>query len=273
MRQMTTQIKEIGADATIVKALYRAGRAISLYFESSLHDAHRIPRDGGAMIVSNHALMGIDSWALIPELYHTVERIPRTLGLKSLFEVPGLSSLLKELGAVPGERECGVELLRRGELVLTYPGGAKDSLKGRADRYKLKWEGREGFAHVALSAAAPVVPVAAIGPDECFLVFSDDGVIPTTGFLNGKTDQMGYKLPLFVPLVRRVPFDFFVGEPIASPVEPGASDEEVREAAPEHAKAVRRAMESLIAEGLERRERRSRRSAARRIVNRVFGRG
>lgn len=268
------KIKRIEEDDVVLHAIYRASHVISRYFDATLHDAERIPRAGAALLVGNHALMGVDSWALLPEIYHAVSRMPRPLGLRSLFEVPGLGPLLTELGAVPGERDNAVALLERGELVMVYPGGSKDSLKGRADRYKLKWEGRTGYAHVACRAGAPVVPIAAIGPDECFTVLTDEGVIPTSGFLNGAQDQPSYKVPLFVPLLKRVPFDFFVGEPLRSPVSAGAPADEVAEAAPAHAEAVRAAMEGLIARGLEVREARERRrvSGARRLVQRVFGR-
>jgi hypothetical protein len=73
--------------------------------------------------------------------------------------------------------------------------------------------------------------------------------------------------------MRRVPFDFFVGEPIAAPVGAGAPADEVAAAAPEHALAVQRAMEGLIAQGLEAREARAAREGrARSLVRRVFGR-
>jgi 1-acyl-sn-glycerol-3-phosphate acyltransferase len=268
-----SEIKAIDGDDAVVHAVYRAAHAISRYFDATLHNAEHIPREGAALLVGNHALLGVDSWALLPEIYHAVARMPRPLGLRSLFDVPGLGGLLQELGAVPGDRESAAELLRRGELVMVYPGGSKDSLKGRSERYKLKWEGRSGFAHVACAAGAPVVPIAAIGPDECFTVLTERGVIPTSGFLNGTLGQDSYKVPLFVPLMRRVPFDFFVGEPIAAPVGAGAPADEVAQAAPEHALAVQRAMEGLIAQGLEAREARTAREGrARSLVRRVFGR-
>jgi 1-acyl-sn-glycerol-3-phosphate acyltransferase len=270
---MTEQIKQIEDDDRVVHGIYRAAHVISRYFDATLHHAERIPRQGSALLVGNHALLGVDSWALLPEIYHAVDRMPRPLGLRALFEVPGLGGLLKELGAVPGERASAVELLRRGELVLVYPGGSKDSLKGRSERYTLKWEGRSGFAHVACRAGAPVVPIAAIGPDECFTVLTERGVIPTSGFLNGANQADSYKVPLFVPLLHRVPFDFFVGEPILSPVSPDAPEDELAEAAEAHAAQVTRAMEALIAQGLEVHEERERRvSGARRLVRRVFGR-
>jgi 1-acyl-sn-glycerol-3-phosphate acyltransferase len=274
MMEAAEELKRIEDDDVVVHAIYRAARVISRYFDATLHDAERIPRSGAALLVGNHALMGVDSWALLPEIYHAVSRMPRPLGLRSLFEVPGLGPLLRELGAVPGERDSAVALLKRGELVMVYPGGSKDALKGRTERYKLKWEGRTGYAHVACRAGAPVVPIAAIGPDECFTVLTDKGVIPTNGFLNGSQEQPSYKVPLFVPLLKRVPFDFFVGEPLAPPVCAHAPDDEIAQAVPAYAEAVRVAMEGLIARGLEVREARERRrvSGARRLVQQVFKR-
>ena len=113
---------------------------------------------------------------------------------------------------VSGDRESAIELLGREEMVLTYPGGARDSLKGRDQRYKLQWGERLGFAHVAVMGQSPVVPVVGIGPDDCFKVLGTDGLIPTRGL-----GSASLKLPLFLPILRRVAFDFHVGEPIQAP--------------------------------------------------------
>ena len=219
---------------------------ISRYFDVTLHDAARIPASGGALLVGNHALMGVDTWALLPELFEQTRRVPRGLALRNLFEVPLFGRALKHMGMIPGERDAAVALLREQELVITYPGGARDSLKGRAARYTLRWEGRLGFAHVALRAQAPVIPIAGVGPDDCFPILVDAGLLPTPGLGSARL-----RAPLFVPIVRRVPFAFFVGEPIAPPPLPDhATQERVDALAASFARQVQSHMEALLAHGL-----------------------
>jgi 1-acyl-sn-glycerol-3-phosphate acyltransferase len=148
----------------------------------------------------------------LPELFRQTGRRPRGLALRSLFRVPLVRQALNELGMVEGSRRNAIELLSDDELVITYPGGARDSIKGRHNRYELQWGERRGFAHVALKAGVPVVPVAGIGPDDAFPIQSNEGVF-SMPFLGDKS----YKVPFFVPIARPVPFAFRFGEPIEPP--------------------------------------------------------
>ncbi|MEZ4461302.1 MAG: lysophospholipid acyltransferase family protein [bacterium] len=182
--------------------------ALSRYFSTTIHGVENLP-ETGALLVGNHALAGIDSLAFLPALYHATGRVPRGLGLRALFQVPLLSQALQQCGAVAGDRENAVRLLESDELVVAYPGGSRDSLKSKADRSELKWKGRHGFAHVARQAKRPVVPVAAIGPDDVFPILADNGL--RVGWLNNE------RLPVFLPIARRVPFDFVIGTPIEPP--------------------------------------------------------
>lgn len=191
-------------------ALWRASSAVSRYFSTSIEGVERLPV-GGAMLVGNHALLGIDSVGLFPALFEASGRLPRGLAHRSLFKNPVLSRALASAGVVPGHRDLAVELLRAGEMCVCYPGGARDSMKNRDEAYRLKWGNRAGFAHAAAEAGVPVVPVAAIGPDEAFRVLTNRGIVPVK-FLDNEV-----RSPVFVPVARRVPFTFVIGEPLAPP--------------------------------------------------------
>jgi 1-acyl-sn-glycerol-3-phosphate acyltransferase len=181
------------------------------YFDVSLHGTERIP-DGPVLLVGNHALLGIDAVVLFPEIYDRTGRVPRGLALRSLFRVPVVRSMLRRIGVVEGRRDNAMALLERGELLVTYPGGARDSVKGRSERYTLKWDGRHGFANVAVRSGTPVVPVAAIGPDEAFPLHGDRGLV-SLPFLGGDS----CRVPFFLPVPRPLPFEFHFGEPIEPP--------------------------------------------------------
>jgi hypothetical protein len=79
------------------------------------------------------------------------------------FKLPGIRRLWAAAGAVDGTRENALGLLAGGEAVLTYPGGVREIMTSRFRREHVDWEGRIGFAAVAIAAEVPVIPVAGLG--------------------------------------------------------------------------------------------------------------
>ena len=86
-------------------------------------------------------------------------------------------------------------MLERGEQLILTPGGSREAQPTR-DFYRLRWEGRYGFARLALRTGAPIVPVAVLGGAEAL-----------PGFRLGK---LSFWLPLPLPVRLRVA----LGEPI-----------------------------------------------------------
>ncbi|MGM0556402.1 MAG: lysophospholipid acyltransferase family protein [Myxococcota bacterium] len=242
--------RSISADEPIPKAAIKALDYVLKYFDVTVEGEESIP-EGGALLVGNHSHLGVDSLAFFPAIYGATGRMPRGMALRSLFHVPVLKWLMHQLGAVEGTRESCIDLLRHQQMVVTYPGGAKDSIKGKDDRYTLKWGEREGFSDVSIRSGAPVVPFAAIGPDEVFPVLNNRGLV-SAPFLGDKS----YKVPLLIPIARRVPFRFHIGEPIEPPDVSDIEDPEALcQIRHEFAEETRRALESLIETGLEARKR------------------
>ena len=188
----------------------RFARVLAERLSATLHDGDRIPRRGPALLVGNHALLGLDSVALTAALVAEGHRPPRFLAEKNLFRFPGVRPALTALGAIPGRPDEAVALLEAGELVCVYPGGVDDSFKLSTEAYTLQWGDRKGFARVALRARAPILPVAATGVDDLF-------EIPRREHRLGRAllGSDRYDLPIPESLVpRRVPLDFFVLPPI-----------------------------------------------------------
>lgn len=100
---------------------------------------------------------------LIGLILHARGRLPRLLADHLWYELPLFPGLLARGGAVEGTREAALDLVRRGELVLTYPGGVREIVGSRFGRESVDWTGRSGFARVAVEAGVPVVPIAGIG--------------------------------------------------------------------------------------------------------------
>jgi 1-acyl-sn-glycerol-3-phosphate acyltransferase len=144
------------------------------YFHARLEGLEHLPRQGGALVVGNHALFALDTAVLGALVVRDLGRHPRFLSDQNLWRIPGFRNLIAAIGALPGEPNSAQALLRRGELVITYPGGVDDSLKTDAQRYRLIWKDRMGFARVALRARVPIVPVVGLGIDEMYSVLGHE---------------------------------------------------------------------------------------------------
>jgi 1-acyl-sn-glycerol-3-phosphate acyltransferase len=201
----------------------RAAAALTKSLNATMHDDEHVPRKGGALVVGNHAYLGLDSFALAALLVLKTGRAPRFLAERSLWKIPGAAGVLDAVGAVQGAPDDAVRLLEAGELVCVYPGGIDDSFKLSREAYQLKWKDRAGFARVALRARVPIVPVAATGVDEVF-------EIPRREQLIGRLLLGSSRYDLPVPKLsrpRRVPFHFYVLPPV--PPEGEAADPEAIE--------------------------------------------
>lgn len=194
----------------------RAAKVIADRLHATLHGEENLPRNTGALLVGNHAYLGVDSVALSAVLLAQTNTLPRFLADRNLFRVPGLRSLLTTLGAISGNPDDAIEMLKAGELVAVYPGGVDDSFKLSSEAYQLKWHGRAGFARVAMRAGVPIVPIAATGVDELYRIDRHEHLV---GRRIGGSAR--YDLPLPKSLVpRRVPLDFYVLPPIDTKGDP-----------------------------------------------------
>ena len=76
-----------------------------------------------------------------------------------LIDVPGLRDVLHRWGIVRGNRHNCTTLLEQGEAVAVFPGGGREAMRGKGQKYQLLWEGRTGFAKMAIQTGAPIVPI------------------------------------------------------------------------------------------------------------------
>ncbi|MEU4340532.1 lysophospholipid acyltransferase family protein [Nocardia sp. NPDC023852] len=234
-----------------------------------------LPADGPVLLVGNHNLMGgIDAPLLLPEVLRRRGRLVRGLAENVLINVPGLRQLLHYYGAVRGTRDNCLALLRRGEAVMVFPGGGREAVRRKNEKYLLKWEGRSGFARMAIEAGAPIVPVAMIGVDDAYDIVVD-GDHPVLRPLRWTVEALGLSRDLTPPLLRGIGptviprperFYFSVGAPIDPAPWRGADD--VHAAAKEFRDVVRKALEEEMNFLFAERER----DRGRTLVGRLRGR-
>jgi len=133
-----------------------------------------IPREGAVLLIGNHTLYGlVDIPMLGLAILEGTGRMVRGLGDHNHFALPIWRDVLGRLGTVRGTRENCAELFEKGEPVLVFPGGGREVMKRKGERYKLVWKERIGFARLAIEYGVPIVPFASVGVDDMFEIVVD----------------------------------------------------------------------------------------------------
>ena len=140
----------------------------SKWFRAEWEGLEHIPREGGALLVANHAA-AIPSDA--PAIMHGIEKEIRrpVYGMADyLFvAVPVVGTLWSRVGGVPAHPDNAYRLLHDDQqLALVFPEGSKGPGKHYSERYKLRRFGRGGFVETAMRAGVPVIPIAVMGAEE-----------------------------------------------------------------------------------------------------------
>ncbi|MEU8068367.1 lysophospholipid acyltransferase family protein [Micromonospora sp. NPDC049151] len=126
--------------------------------------------DGGVILVPNH-ISHADPLVVAHYIYDA-GRWPRFLGKASVFRVPVVGGILHRCQQIPVERgtveavkslDKLVAALAEGGAVVIYPEGTTTR---EPDLWPMK--GKTGAARLALATAAPVVPIAMVGPERMF---------------------------------------------------------------------------------------------------------
>jgi 1-acyl-sn-glycerol-3-phosphate acyltransferase len=129
-----------------------------------------LPADGRFLLVGNHTSFGIAEVFFIPYVVHRELGVRvRPLAERRIAAMTGIQGdLLAAFGGVLGHPETAAELMRHGETVLVFPGGGREMSKFKGEEYRLKWDGRSGFARVAIANDYPIVPVGLVGGDDVY---------------------------------------------------------------------------------------------------------
>jgi 1-acyl-sn-glycerol-3-phosphate acyltransferase len=227
-----------------------------------------VPTDRPVIFAGNHTLLGLlDVPVMLVELHDALGLWPRPVGDHLHFMIPGWRDVLRAFGTVEGTRHGCRALLMAGESLLVFPGGAREVFKRRGQRYRLLWEGRTGFARLAIEFGHPIVPFAAVGADDCYDVLVDAGdlrrLVPALRWVP-RSDEAPPLVrgigPTMLPRPQR--FYFHFGAPIETAHLTGLEDGAcaiVRD-------QVRAAVEAGLAHLLRERDRDPGRSLARRLL-------
>ncbi len=154
------------------------------WFRVEWEGLEKIPREGGALLVANHA-GAIPSDA--PVIMHGIEKeLDRPVyGMADYFfrKMPVVGTLWSRVGGVTAHPDNAFRLLHdQGQLALVFPEGTKGPSKSYTDRYRLRRFGRGGFVEIAMRSGVPVVPIAVVGAEESMpIVFRLPGIAKAIG--------------------------------------------------------------------------------------------
>ena len=140
----------------------------SKWFRVEWEGLEKIPLEGGALLVANHA-GAIPSDA--PVIMHGIEKeLGRPVyGMADYFfrRAPVLGTMWSRVGGVSANPDNAYRLLHdQQHLALVFPEGVKGPSKSYTDRYQLRRFGRGGFVEIAMRAGVPVIPIAVVGSEE-----------------------------------------------------------------------------------------------------------
>ncbi len=162
---------------SIVRRLYDP--MYRYWFRVEWEGLEKIPTEGGALLIANHA-GAIPSDA--PAIMHGIEtELGRPVyGMADYFfrTLPGIGTMWSRTGGVPAHPDNAYRILHdQQQLALVFPEGTKATSKTYADRYRLRRFGRGGFVEIAMRAGVPIIPIAVVGAEESMpILFRMNGV-------------------------------------------------------------------------------------------------
>ncbi|MGA2835457.1 MAG: lysophospholipid acyltransferase family protein [Acidimicrobiales bacterium] len=149
------------------------------WFRVEWEGLEKIPTEGGALLIANHAgAIPADA----PAIMHGIEtELGRPVyGLADYFfrTIPGIGTMWSRTGGVPAHPDNAYRILHdQQQLALVFPEGTKATSKTYSDRYRLRRFGRGGFVEIAMRAGVPVIPIAVVGAEEAMpIVFRLSGL-------------------------------------------------------------------------------------------------
>ena len=173
-------------------------------FSPVFHGLENIPDERPLLFVGNHTLYGlIDIPLLFDEIWNRRRILLRGLADRGHYQIPVWRDLLTSVGAVLGTRENCATLMRNGEAIVVFPGGAREVFKRRTEKYKLLWKERLGFAKIAVEHGCTVIPFASVGVEDAYdiLLDKDDYLATPLGRLAA---WLGMREDAMMPIARGI---------------------------------------------------------------------
>jgi 1-acyl-sn-glycerol-3-phosphate acyltransferase len=203
--------------------------ALRWYYAPEFLHLERVNPRRPSLFVGNHSVFNVfDAMLFADALYRTKGMVLRPLADRAHFNIPLWRELVVQQGGVLGTRENCAALMRRGEHILVFPGGAREVFKRKGEAYRLTWKDRYGFVRLAIEHGYTITPYATAGTEESLDVLLDAGdylqspvgrILKASGIAD-RYLRGGEELPPVVrglgltPLPRPEKMYFLVGKPM-----------------------------------------------------------
>ncbi len=178
-------------DLTTVQRARSVLEPLAAYHHFTAEGLETFPKTGPVLLIVHHSLATYDGFFAGGAVWDATGRLPRGLGDDRIFQIPVLKGFAARMGIVPASPKAGEQLLREGHVLGVAPGGMWESLRPRTERRRSRWEGRKGFARLALRTGAAMVFAACPAADEIYTVYP-----------SRVTDAIYRRFHLPVPVVR-----------------------------------------------------------------------
>jgi len=138
------------------------------WFRAEWEGLEKIPTEGGALLVANHAgAIPSDAPAIMHGIETELSRPVYGMADHMFKGMPVVGTMWSRAGGVAAHPENAYRLLReQGQLALVFPEGTKGPGKTYSERYQLRRFGRGGFVEIAMRAGVPIIPIAVVGAEE-----------------------------------------------------------------------------------------------------------
>jgi 1-acyl-sn-glycerol-3-phosphate acyltransferase len=212
--------------ATAERWLTMVRGAMWPYFRPRVIGAEHVPKKGRALIIGCHSgTIPYDAACTLVAVHEATGRFSRSIGDNLFGRVSAVRDFLRQQGALVGRPDVVEAVLRAGELVLLFPGGARDMERPYlTQRYRVLPHrgfapGYGGYIKVALRARAPIIPLAVVGAEEAHVLL---GTVPLMAQLVGLPFFPVLLFPWPLPVKLYIRF----GEPIVLPGTPTDADDQ-----------------------------------------------
>jgi 1-acyl-sn-glycerol-3-phosphate acyltransferase len=190
-----------GRDATrsLINVLFES--AYQNWFRVEWEGLENLPREGGALLVANHAgMMPVDGGIIQLGIENETDRPVYMLAHHGFFLFPFIGQVLNRTGIVVAHPDNAHRLLSEdGHLVVVFPEGEKGPVKPRSEKHRLQRFGRGGFIETAMRADVPIVPIVLMGTEDTTPTIADLEIA-------GRKVPLTLNAALFGPLVGSVAF-------------------------------------------------------------------
>lgn len=158
---------------------------VKRYFTPELIGLENASPDKPTLFVGNHTLFALDAAVMHPALYKATGVYTRLLADKMIRFTRYPQMLLKR-GVVLADRQVCSALMKSGEHIVVFPGGAREAMTKRGQQYVLDWQDRTGFVRMAIEHGYSITPFCGVGPDDIY-----DLVVDSDEMLNHRYSPLG----------------------------------------------------------------------------------